>query len=173
MCFACMVFTGDRHQEAVRSCAHPFHTFLRTLHTTKITLWHSMWETVHIPGPIPFHFNLFKHINRAPWPGVSLRQITWFLDQPCVYVRGFCCTKQQRFANSRLCDVQSFYSLSSSLVFVPQPEAMPKLIQSVSAQCGSDPVDTVWRCTTCGRPLLHTQEQIFTDASKYQEVFCW
>lgn len=79
-------------------------------------------ETVHIPSPISFHFTLFKsasaYVNRAPPPGPH-HKTNYTTFRPSVRMCMCVCkmgdAKQQRFADSRLCDVQSFYSLSSSV----------------------------------------------------------
>lgn len=105
-----------------------------TLFTTRITHRHSVWDSSHTkPYFFPLHpFQMRQHMKRVPQSGFSWRQITWFLDKVCVQL---CDTKQQRFANSRLCDVRSFYSLSSSVMCLSPRQCLISYSQSARGQC--------------------------------------
>lgn len=82
----------------------------------------------------------------------------------CMCVCKMCDAKQQRSADSRLCDAQSFYSLSSSVRLslrqcqssYSQPASQSVRVHS-QWKCGPDSLDVMWRHTTCARLLLHTQ----------------
>lgn len=90
-----------------------------------------------------------QRIKRAPRPGFILIQNTWLSDEVRVQL---CDTKQQRFANSRLCDVQSFYSLSSSAVRFSPRQCQSSYSQQATVQ--SQCMD-VWFCHNCCNLMVY------------------
>lgn len=96
-----------RHLEKEYRWEHcpSFHTFLRYYYHHPLYNKNPS-QTLHVRQ---FTYQALSPFSNAPkQPGINLKQITG------LFVVCYCDTKRQRFANSRLCDVESFYSLSSS-----------------------------------------------------------
>lgn len=111
-----------------------------------------VWDSSHTkPYFFPLHpFQVRQHIKRAPQPGFGLWQITWCLHKVCVQLHD---TKQQRFANSRLCDVHSFYSLPSCAECLSLRQC--QLVQSVIQSAKSVDVLYVWFWLNCCNAMVY------------------